>query len=164
MRGITAGATAARLSTARVFVNSSRNHEDTLPGQDESQQKHGCHLHGLQCHDTQLIVLSRQSLLVVPDSRHEGNNSSSVAGVKKTVSLGVSALQTASGSSAGEVNAAIGRCRRDQTEDENENAFLHRTTDVETGRGRARGRSARRVRSSRAWFPGGPAPSQRSHQ
>jgi len=68
------------------------------------------------------------------------------------------------GGKAGLKLTAIGRCRRDQTEHENENAFLHRTTDEEFGTGRARGRSARRVRSSCAWFPGGPAPSQRSHQ
>jgi len=61
----------------------SREREDALPGQNETQQEDDCHLHWSQYHGVQLVVLNQQSLRIVPNARREGNNSSPVPGVKK---------------------------------------------------------------------------------
>jgi len=51
------------------LIDFSREREDALPGQNETQQEDDCHLHWSQYHGVQLVVLNQQSLRIVPNAR-----------------------------------------------------------------------------------------------
>ena len=85
---VAAGATATRFRHVplRACVRSDR--EDALKRQDESQHKDDCRLHDSRCHDLGLVGLNRQSLRILPNTRHEGNISCVAPSVEYLASFG----------------------------------------------------------------------------
>ena len=73
-------------------------------------------------------------------------------------------LQVASRGRTNKVNTPVRRCRCEQSEKENENAFIHRTTGVASGKGQARGRTDPQAHSSRGQFSVEPVPNRRSRR